>query len=121
MPLPTTSLIDRPNNCQRPTARRRAGWDGLGWAGDGVVISRKLARWTAADAGSVVAPRDEQRGQRHDRADDAGAEQHAFHRARHRLAEGAIAGFAEQRADSIQPQARTIEAIGEQREAAAHQ
>src|SRR3546814_160095 len=30
MPLPMTSLIDRPNSCQRPTARRMVGWESNG-------------------------------------------------------------------------------------------
>src|SRR5690606_3182363 len=105
MPLPMTSLIESPYSCQRPTARRRVG--------RGVVVESVIGRQASTT-------RDQWR-QRHHRADDAGAEQRAFHRAADGLAHRPEAGLAEQRADAVQAQARAFEAAGEQVEAATHE
>src|SRR5690606_21751382 len=59
--------------------------------------------------------------QRDHRPDDAGAEQRAFQRTGGGLAYRPETGFAEQRADAVQAQARAFEAAGEQVEAAAHE
>src|SRR3546814_9189016 len=57
MPLPMTSLIDRPNSCQRPTARRMVGWESSGDAASAVCATgscglgmRLVHGWRSAQA-----------------------------------------------------------------------